>query len=138
MGKVFLAGVILEDVRGRIALQLRDDNPKIANPGMWSVFGGHIEENEPPAIAAKREMKEELSIEIDLGKLKLLGEFKHKNKVFYVYLYKVIDEMKSVVLGEGQAWQWCEPAEIKTGTIKGISVVDYHVDFLVQYWNGKR
>lgn len=32
----------------------------------------------------------------------------------------------------------CEPAEIKTGTNEGISVVDYHVDFLVHYWNEKR
>lgn len=57
MEKIFLAGVILEDDCGRIDFQLRDDNPKIVNPGMWSVFGGHI------------------------------------------------DEMKSVVLGEGQTWK---------------------------------
>ena len=137
MDIILLVGVILEDVQGRIALQLRDNNPKIINPGLWSVFGGHIEENEAPAMAAQREMKEELSIEIDLYKLNLLGDYGHKNKVFYVFLYKVTVEMESVDLREGQAWRWCEPAEIKTGNIEGIPVVDYHIEFLEHYWNGK-
>jgi hypothetical protein len=31
-------------VDGKYVLQLRDNNPQIAVPGMWSLFGGSIEE----------------------------------------------------------------------------------------------
>jgi 8-oxo-dGTP pyrophosphatase MutT (NUDIX family) len=132
-----MAGVILEDEEGRIALQLRDNNSKIINPGKWSVFGGHIEADEDPAAAALREMHEELSISLDLEKLTLLGKFPYKDRFFYVFHYLVSGEMEHVELKEGRSWRWCAPDEIKGGMIEGSEVVDYHIAFLEQYWAGK-
>ena len=79
-GSTPLAGVILEDEQGNIALQLRDDNPTIINPNKWSVFGGHIEPGEDPANAAVREIAEELGIALDPQKLNVLGEFEYKDR----------------------------------------------------------
>lgn len=57
-------GIIFRDQEGRVLLQHRtEDAPK--NPGCWGFFGGHIEEGETPEQAAKREVKEELGIELD-------------------------------------------------------------------------
>lgn len=53
--------VILYDHRGRILLQQRDNNPAIYYPGHWGIFGGQIEENESPIVAAIREITEELN-----------------------------------------------------------------------------
>ncbi|HEY9639014.1 MAG TPA: NUDIX domain-containing protein, partial [Coleofasciculaceae cyanobacterium] len=39
----------------RFLMQLRDENPEIAYPGCWAFFGGHIEPEEPPDIAIRRE-----------------------------------------------------------------------------------
>jgi len=44
----------------RYLMQLRDDIPTIAYPGVWAFFGGHIEPNEDPATAVIRELQEEI------------------------------------------------------------------------------
>ncbi len=129
-----LAGIILVDEDGHIALQLRDDNPKIANPGKWSVFGGHIEAGEAPAKAAIREAYEELTITLRPEKLAFLGKFPYQNKLFYIYRYVISDEMATVELKEGQDWRWCTRAEIASLEIDGRPVVDYHTEFFERLW----
>ena len=54
-------GLIFEDKKGRILLQLRDDKPTIPYPNRWGTFGGQIEKGETPTKAIKREIKEELN-----------------------------------------------------------------------------
>lgn len=49
-------------VNGRYVLQLRDDKPGISSPGMWSLFGGRVEEGEEPREAIIREVDEELGL----------------------------------------------------------------------------
>ncbi len=50
--------IVAED--GRVLLQHRDDKPDILEPGVWALFGGHIDPHEEPARAFLREMQEEL------------------------------------------------------------------------------
>jgi ADP-ribose pyrophosphatase YjhB (NUDIX family) len=57
------ADVILRDQRGRILLV----DPQY-KPG-WDLPGGMAEANEPPADAVRRELREELSLELHLGNL---------------------------------------------------------------------
>ena len=44
----------------KILLQLRDDIPTIVYPGVWGMFGGHIEPMETPLETMKRELLEEI------------------------------------------------------------------------------
>lgn len=53
-------GLFIENSRGEVLLQLRDDKPSIAYPGCWGTFGGQIEEGEQPEGAMLREIEEEL------------------------------------------------------------------------------
>lgn len=46
-------------------LQLRDSKPEIWYPGRWGLFGGAIEPGEDPVDALKRELREELELEIE-------------------------------------------------------------------------
>lgn len=46
---------------GKYLMQLRDDLPTIAYPGVWGFFGGHIEPGEEPETALRRELKEEIN-----------------------------------------------------------------------------
>lgn len=55
--------------------------------GKWVVPGGHVELGETLEAALKREIREELSIEIDVGRLAMVGDFIfdpcfHKKKHF--------------------------------------------------------
>ena len=46
--------------QGFFLLQLRDSNPKISYPNVWSFFGGGIDTGETPWQVLQRELKEEL------------------------------------------------------------------------------
>ncbi len=52
-------------VNGRYVLQLRDDRPDIAAPGLWALFGGSVEQGEEPRQAVLREVEEELCLRLD-------------------------------------------------------------------------
>ena len=49
-------------VDGAYVLQLRDDIPGIPARGMWSLFGGALENGETPEAGLRREIAEELGI----------------------------------------------------------------------------
>jgi len=44
----------------KFLMQLRDDIPTIVHPGVWAMFGGHLEINEQPERGVCRELQEEI------------------------------------------------------------------------------
>lgn len=54
-----VCGVVLLREDGAALLQLRDDKPGISDPGLWVFPGGHLEFDELPEAAARREFLEE-------------------------------------------------------------------------------
>jgi mutator protein MutT len=57
------AGVLLRDHR---VLLCHRHPERVWFPNVWDLPGGHTEEGEPPADAVRRELKEELGIEVVL------------------------------------------------------------------------
>jgi 8-oxo-dGTP diphosphatase len=51
-------------VGNRYALQHRDNRPDIAEPGRWGLFGGSIDSGEDPHRAIRREILEELYLDV--------------------------------------------------------------------------
>lgn len=49
---------------GRYIMQLRDGKPGIFYPGHWGCFGGAIEQDESPLDALRRELREEVELEV--------------------------------------------------------------------------
>lgn len=62
-GNAAAAVIVLDD--DRYLLQLRDNKKGIFFPGHWGLFGGGVENGEQPADALRRELKEELGLEVD-------------------------------------------------------------------------
>jgi len=77
--KKFYCATILISVENKYILQRRDSSPEITNPGMISAFGGRLEGDETPIQCAIREVKEELSIELNQTKLVFL----YRTKVLF-------------------------------------------------------
>lgn len=65
-----LACAVVTDENGRVLLGLREDFE------VWSLPGGHLELGESPEEAARREVREEAGIEIELGGL--IGRYERR------------------------------------------------------------
>src|SRR6185295_2616156 len=55
----YVCGVVLLRGDGAALMQLRDDKPGIADPGVWCFPGGHSEPGESREVCALREFFEE-------------------------------------------------------------------------------
>src|SRR5215831_11210168 len=59
--------LVLED--SRYIMQLRDDLPNIWYPGHWGLFGGGVDDGEDELAALRRELREELELEVTEARL---------------------------------------------------------------------
>ena len=57
-----VAIIVVDEVN--YLMQLRDQKPNIFYPGHWGLFGGAIEPEEDPAAGLKRELNEELGLDV--------------------------------------------------------------------------
>jgi 8-oxo-dGTP diphosphatase len=98
---------------GKFLMQLRDNIPTILYPGLWGLFGGHIEAGETPEIAVVREVIEEIGFEITTpAKFGCYGDNRVMRHVFYAPLTVDLDKL---VLSEGWDFGLITPAQIEAG-----------------------
>lgn len=94
-------------VDGMYALQLRDEHLEVA-PGMWGLFGGHIEIGETTERALRREIQEEL--EIDIG---AVAHFVDIAKWSF-FVADVSNQWSRHILHEGQRADTFTPYAVET------------------------
>lgn len=111
-----VCGVVLLRDDGAALLQLRDDIPTIADPGIWVFPGGHVEPGETPEAGAKREFQEETCYQCrDLHFLasftsKDLGSSGEFDVMFYAARF---DGQQQIACREGQALQFVARDEVR-------------------------
>jgi 8-oxo-dGTP diphosphatase len=99
---------------GKFLMQLRDNIPTILYPGLWGLFGGHMEAGETPEIAVVREVIEEIGFEIVTPqKFGCYSDDRVIRHVFYAPLTVDIDRL---VLSEGWDLGLITPAQIEAGS----------------------
>jgi len=99
MGSV--AAVVLMNEQNKLLLYLRDNKPSIDYPDNWALLGGHVEKDETPPEALKRELREEIGHE--LVNPIFLGCFDDRvGNVCYMYKDKINKKLSEIVLTEGQ------------------------------------
>ncbi len=76
-------------------LQLRDNNPNIRFPGNYSLFGGEVKKGESAEQALKREIKEELDLDLENEDFQFYKTFNWKQE--YV---KILSELKQHYQGD--------------------------------------
>jgi 8-oxo-dGTP pyrophosphatase MutT (NUDIX family) len=98
---------------GKFLLQLRDNIPGIIYPGHWGFFGGHMEPDETPEVAVKRELLEEIGYAPSV-----MSEFRlysDSSVVRHVFHGELDVELSQLVLGEGWDMDLLTPEEIRQG-----------------------
>ena len=123
---------ILYTSSGHILLQHRTDDA-FRLPGYWAFFGGGIEEGENPTEALKREIREELSYEVQDPKLKKKKKVRdgEDDNTKYVFVEQYQDQ--PLQLGEGQAMGWFLPEQ--THALKMIDHDRFVVEQVRDYLN---
>ena len=96
---VEVALAVLEH-EGRWLLQLRDDIAGIVAPGCWGLFAGHLEPGESPEEALRRELWEE--IRLQLGAVEPWYVSRSPRKIRHVFRAELQTPLHALELMEGQ------------------------------------
>lgn len=115
-------GALLVDTNGKLIVQQRDDRPGITNPGMVSLFGGTSHEGESPIETLRRELQEELELEVNSNNL-LLQTVKHENGTNVacsIYIVTGVDAEK-LKLHEGAGFATGTPEELLSHPVTGVT-----------------
>ena len=115
-------GTLLVDTNGKLIAQQRDDKPGITNPGMVSLFGGTSHEGESPIETLRRELQEELELEVSSNNL-LLQTVKHENGTNVacsIYIVTGVDAEK-LELHEGAGFAMGTPEELLSRPVTAVT-----------------
>lgn len=85
--------------QGKYLMQLRDDIPGILYPGVWGLFGGHLDPGEESEAGLKRELIEEINYHVEQ-----LTEFRcytDDRIIRYVYSCPLLVPLEQLELKEG-------------------------------------
>ena len=94
-----------------LVMQLRDTFPKLLFPGYWGFFGGALETGESPFDGLRRELREELAIDVTTATyftavdydFSFCGRGWFKRHYFIVPLER--RQLGDIRLGEGAGWR---------------------------------
>jgi 8-oxo-dGTP diphosphatase len=100
MTKKFGAGILLINSKNELLMLLRDNIPNIPFPNMWDIPGGQVESGENPEETVKREMIEEMNLE--LGKINLFKVYESEELIDSVFWKRIDLEPDKIDLKEGQ------------------------------------
>ena len=96
------AGVAVKGNKFLLALR----NPGTSIGESWEFPGGKAEDGESPTEALIREFKEELGIEIKVGKRICSGNFENSGKKYEIYAFLIDLKSESFTLSEHSSTEW--------------------------------
>src|SRR3989344_9563472 len=76
-------------------------------PGYFGFWGGGAAEGEAPEEALVREIKEEMSLEIDMKRVELFNTYEFLKSIKSVFIFKPEDGWEDkIIIGEGDYGKW--------------------------------
>lgn len=108
--------IIIRSSDGKILFQHRDKTPNIKYPGTWVLFGGGNEPGETPEQTIRRELLEELNLNIP--EISFYKNFHYEDAdeehLQYVYFAKLDLDLNEVKLSEGAGLGYFSQEEINS------------------------
>jgi len=105
--KFFSGGFLYNPKTNSVLLHQRDGNTTF-NPYAWAFFGGLNEGNESEKECFKRELLEEVGLDIPLDQVTYLDDYLNTEFNTHRFIYYVVSEVKKedLKLGEGAGFDW--------------------------------
>lgn len=104
--------VLIFNDKKQILLQLRDDKPEIHGSSRWGVIGGAKESHEKPIDCLRREVQEELGLELKSIFVATIEDSDGEN-IYRHHIYSAhYNEIKNLFLQEGQEIRFFNLSEI--------------------------
>jgi 8-oxo-dGTP diphosphatase len=98
---------------GKFLFQLRDNIPGIIHPGVWGLFGGHLEPEETPEFCLKRELIEEIGYPV--SELIPFKNYQDSQVTRFVFSAPLTVDLSQLVLNEGWDMGLLTAEEIHAG-----------------------
>lgn len=127
--------IIYQD--GKYLMQLRDNIPTIVFPGVWGFFGGHIEPEEKPEPALRRELIEEIGYKA--AALTKFRTVRARNYIRHIYSCPLTVPVSKLNLQEGWDLKLLTTTEIQQGfaysqrAIANMPLGDIHRQILLDF-----
>ena len=105
--KFYAGGFLYNKEKKQVFLHRRDGNT-IYNPHKISFFGGLNEGNETPKECFKRELFEEIGLDIGIDNIIPLDEYMNIEMNTYRHVFYVLSNVtkEELILGEGAGFDW--------------------------------
>ena len=107
------AGAVITDGRGRVLLLKHRFRPGAG----WGMPGGFLERGEQPDAALRRELREEIGLEVEQLKLFTIRAFKKSKQVEIIFIARAIGDTDQLSF-EIQKAAWFFPGEFPEGLPK--------------------
>lgn len=115
-----VAGIILNQER-QVLLAQRPPGKLLA--GFWEFPGGKIESGESAQDALKRELKEELKLDIQIQKHLGVFPYTYEWGSIDLHVYEVLALNLPNVTEQVQVFKWIEPRNIDPGTLAAADIL---------------
>lgn len=113
------ADIILLNSKHQVLLVLRDHKNSIPFPNTWALLGGYMEENESPEETIRREILEEMELELD--EVKFFKSYYWEECDEHIFWSQIDLDISNTKLHEGQKLAYFSRSEID------------HLDFASHY-----
>lgn len=117
---VHVAAAAIIDGHGRVLLSLRPDH--VHQGGLWEFPGGKVEAGEQVVEALKRELHEEVGVEVEQARPLIRIRHRYPDREVLLDVWRV-DRIRGSARGrEGQVVEWVEPSQLQRRSMPAADV----------------